>query len=613
LLILAWLGHIVLSKPNPRWRVLLWRSVAVGVAMIAVLSAAPPVVIWRVPRADAMVVQEVSGPIIAPFALPSAPPAARPSLSLDRRTSGLGLPTGFEGGKQSVERSALIAQKQAETRLSFASWLLAIWLAGVGVMAARLGLSLWGLSKVIGRSAPVPAWIVEESRAVAKAVGCRRAIRVVESAEVPTPCLSGLSRPILLLPGTNCEENDRVELRAILTHELAHARNHDLAWNFVLELASILLWFHPLAWRIRAAHIAACDAVCDAVAADLLGDVALYGRTLARLALQVGKPAPKPGLAMARTPDVLLRIEALQRRVFRSSLSWRFVMPTLLIGAVLVTLIGGFGIARAKQSTTPKDTQAKPIVPNASPSEATKSAPIGPLALRVLSAKTGEPLEGVAVFYKLRAERKDLEDTVKTGKDGTTAIKWPAGITIHSLRLDVKKPGYVAMVFYWSDDRHAISLPESQEVRLEPGVPISGLVQDEAGKPIAGANVTAMSDASEMEEPRYSFELGTAKTDEQGRWRIDDAPANLSPVSVHISHPEYLRRPGSSSVAREQLTVLTQGATVKGRVVGGSGTPIKGAQVDAGPAWEERKPVATDELGEYTLRNRQAGPTIVTA
>jgi hypothetical protein len=42
---------------------------------------------------------------------------------------------------------------------------------------------------------------------------------------------------------------------------------------------------------------------------------------------------------------------------------------------------------------------------------------------------------------------------------------------------------------------------------------------------------------------------------------------------------------------------------------------VKGALVDTGPAWlrDQRKPVATDELGEYALRNCEAGSQIVTA
>ena len=54
---------------------------------------------------------------------------------------------------------------------------------------------------------------------------------------------------------------------------------------------------------------------------------------------------------------------------------------------------------------------------------------------------------------------------------------------------------------------------------------------------------------------------------------------------------------------------------MKGRVVDGSGKPVKGAQVDTGGMEyrDERTPVATDELGEYTLRGCEAGSAIVTA
>ena len=232
---------------------------------------------------------------------------------------------------------------------SLGSCLLAIWLLGVAVMALRLGLSVWRVSRIVRRSTEVPARVIEECRAVAAALGCRQAVRVVQTAEVPAPCLTGLFQPWLLLPEANCEETNRADLRAILAHELAHARRHDLVWNVVLHFWSILLWFHPLVWRIRAAHLAACDAVCDALAADLVGDVASYGRTLARLALQVAGPAPVPGLAMARTPDVFLRIEALQRRVFRSALPRRLIVPALLALGAVVILIGGFGITGADQ------------------------------------------------------------------------------------------------------------------------------------------------------------------------------------------------------------------------------------------------------------------------
>ena len=170
-----------------------------------------------------------------------------------------------------------------------------IWLAGVLVLAVRLIVGSLSLAGWSGGRRMFPTRSFENASTIADRLGCRRAVRVRRTSDVATPCLAGLWRPVLLLPERECEDARPDDLRAILAHELAHARNHDLAWNLAAHLASIVLWFHPLAWRIRAAHAAACDAVCDAVAADLLGDVASYGRTLARLALRAAWPAPARG------------------------------------------------------------------------------------------------------------------------------------------------------------------------------------------------------------------------------------------------------------------------------------------------------------------------------
>ncbi len=151
-----------------------------------------------------------------------------------------------------------------------------------------------------------------------------------------------------------------------------------------------------------------------------------------------------------------------------------------------------------------------------------------------------------------------MRETVTTGKEGTASIEWPPGIAIRFLGLNVKKPGYVPLFLYWTDRNHAISLPESQEARLEPGVPIRGVVLDEAGNPIAQATVTARATATQGEEPHYGYVLGTARTDEQGRWQIDDAPANVSDVGLHVRHPDYLRRPGATGGGREWRTILSK-------------------------------------------------------
>ena len=44
-LAMAWLVHGMLAGRNPRWRVTLWRTTVVGIALVALLSSAPPIVV----------------------------------------------------------------------------------------------------------------------------------------------------------------------------------------------------------------------------------------------------------------------------------------------------------------------------------------------------------------------------------------------------------------------------------------------------------------------------------------------------------------------------------------------------------------------------------------
>ena len=63
LLVLAWLLHFSLSRANPRWRVLLWRSLAVGLVALPVaeiLTPELPVEIARPEPAPTVTVEPVA-------------------------------------------------------------------------------------------------------------------------------------------------------------------------------------------------------------------------------------------------------------------------------------------------------------------------------------------------------------------------------------------------------------------------------------------------------------------------------------------------------------------------------------------------------------------------
>ncbi len=637
ILALAWLAALALRGRNPRWRVALWRTTTISLGLTLGLTLAPPLVAWRVPTPKSASVARApsDGPgrirdstpappprpvAIGPFPVerrevtrvepvpeasiePSPPgkptepaaPARRPAPAV-REEAGL-----FSKviGAKDLDRSLLVA-----------------WLAGVVILAGRSTLGAWRLSGLVRRSREAPAWVVDEARAVAARLGVTRGVGVVRSAEVAVPCLAGLARPVLLLPEGQCLDSERSDLRAILAHELAHARGHDLAWNDALHLASLLLWFHPLAWRTRQAHAAACDAVSDAVAADLLGDVASYSRTLARLALKVAGPPPAHGLAMARSADVRRRIESLDHKLYRSPLPRRFVMPALVVVGLLAALVGSFGVTRADRVPPVADAQAEAKPGQNPPADLVPPAPPqGRLTVLVTEAATGRPLDGVAVEYRFWIGDRRKSGNPVTDREGFATVEYDPNAKIANFSLTLRKPGYVPAHVYWDGSKHPLVIPATKTFPLEKGTTIGGVVNDEVGKPIEGATVSITMPATESDLSSYHFFIASLATDARGRWRVDEAPANLGRISIRVEHPHYIQGSGKAAAGLDGVTaVLNKGLSVKGSVVDAGGNPVPGAKVVLGhDIWGTNAPEAkTDDRGRFTIERCKPGPTLIT-
>jgi beta-lactamase regulating signal transducer with metallopeptidase domain len=609
----AWLAHAMLAGRNPRWRVALWRTTVIGIALMALLSSAPPIVEYRLTPVRPATVEAGRSVSIAP---PGKDRAAREAVSRQDaiaandpalasapvvRTEGGTHPASISQRAEPVQSAP--AQDPGAPRWAGArSWIGSIWLAGLFVLTVRLIVGSLGLARLVRRSSDVPHAIVRQSQAIAERLGCRRVVQVRRTSELSTPCLAGIVRPVLLLPERECQHARSDDLRAIPAHELAHARNHDLAWNLAAHVASILLWFHPLAWRIRAAHAAACDAVCDAVAVDLLGDVASYGRTLARLALRATWPAPVHGLAMARTSDVGLRIEALNRMVFQTPLSWRRVIPALCVASPLLVLIGGFGFTRAEQAGSGSPSEAAKVSPR---SRAADEKATGKLTLRAVSAGTNEPIEGVSIEYWIRFGERIHEATIFTAEDGTATMEWAPRATVNTIGLTARAPKLVPINILWDDQHHPINLPETKELRFGPGTTIGGIVRDEAGHPIAGATVNVHGPPTETDRPNNAFTIGEVTTNAEGRWRIDVAPSDLSALWANVTCPHYRNNGMSVSRDLDSVVTLKKGLTVRGRVIDAAGQPIRGARAAIGPnTWGPNALSAiSDERGDFILEN----------
>ncbi|MCA8901452.1 MAG: hypothetical protein KDA53_09395 [Hyphomonas sp.] len=143
--------------------------------------------------------------------------------------------------------------------------LFAIWAGGAILM---LGLSLWRhhdfMQTVKREAVRVSPRLDRIAADVGARVGLKRLPVIASSFISSGPLVTGLIRPVVLLPAWFETDYDDVQQRAALAHELSHVRRGDLWALQVSEIFVALMWFNPLAYAARRAFRTDQEAACDA-------------------------------------------------------------------------------------------------------------------------------------------------------------------------------------------------------------------------------------------------------------------------------------------------------------------------------------------------------------
>ena len=239
--------------------------------------------------------------------------------------------------------------------------IIALWLAGVLVIALRGLVAVFGLRALERRSR---VHVFEE--AVLPDLGRRYEIRVADAPNGLGPITWGLFRPVILLPFPALFWT-RERLQAVLLHEAAHIRRHDSVSQMLSLLVCALYWPNPLVWlaarALRSeAEIAADDQV---IAAGMRPSS--YAGELLQLASEFRSRQP----ALAGMPLFMAAPSALEARV-KSVLA-----PTQSRSGVTsmdVLKIGGIAIIAAAALTFTRPSFAQEEA--APPTSAVESAPL---------------------------------------------------------------------------------------------------------------------------------------------------------------------------------------------------------------------------------------------
>lgn len=200
--------------------------------------------------------------------------------------------------------------------------------------------------------------------------GSRVALRVSE--QVANPVLVGVFTPTILVPHGWEERFQTGEMRAMLLHELGHARRGDLLLQSLFAMAVCVHWFNPLAgWAARAARVD-CELACDEwVLARLNREERVgYGKVLLkasqaisamggrRAEAAIGLAFPSEGKRVMRR-----RIEAIGEAVENvRQLRWPGVVGVAAFGCALMWIgTGCSGVTMPPASVAESSSEAIPI------------------------------------------------------------------------------------------------------------------------------------------------------------------------------------------------------------------------------------------------------------
>ena len=172
-------------------------------------------------------------------------------------------------------------------------FLVTVWLLGVAAFSIRLLVEWLRAQRLVARSvASAPDAWQEAAARLARALGVRRAVRLLESTAVVVPSVVGLVRPAILLPASTLTGLTPAQLEMILAHELAHIRRHDFLVNLLQSIVETLLFYHPAVWWISRQVRDERENCCDDLAVSVCGNPIQYARALTRLEELRGEALP---------------------------------------------------------------------------------------------------------------------------------------------------------------------------------------------------------------------------------------------------------------------------------------------------------------------------------
>jgi beta-lactamase regulating signal transducer with metallopeptidase domain len=340
LILLVALGiTLTMQRTSAGARHLVWLVTLAALLLAPALAAWAPIPIRVLPPTSES----------APAVVTSNPAAVstKPAGKIDKE--GVTTPVGSES--EAAPATSFGAEITGSPVLSGLSIVFLIWAAVLLAIAVSLGYATLMVHRIVNRARALDTedWLTPLFE-VSDRLALDEPPRLLRSEDAKMPFACGVFRATIVLPA-ECDSWSLDRRRAVLLHELAHVRRHDLVGHTLGRLACAVYWFHPLVWtaakRLRSESERACDDLalaCGARATD-------YAEHLLDIVTSVRRDStPSVALAMARRKEFEGRMLAILDPELRHSSPSRKQSAALIGSLALISIVVGAAAPSPRES-----------------------------------------------------------------------------------------------------------------------------------------------------------------------------------------------------------------------------------------------------------------------
>jgi beta-lactamase regulating signal transducer with metallopeptidase domain len=309
----------------------------VWLATLAILLFVPAVTAWVPPlRLEILPPRAVAAP--AAVTTPAATEGTRVQNKAANETAAPLAPT----TNSTVASATELESPGILARLNGISLALIIW-AGVALaLLVWLGYGALAVRRIVRSSHPLDTadWRTPLYE-VADRLELEEPPRLLGSPDAKMPFACGFLKPTIVLPA-DCETWSPDRRRAVLLHELAHVKRHDLVGHTLGRFACALYWFHPLVWTAAKQLRNESERACDDLALSCGARASDYAEHLLDIVTSVRRDStPAVALAMARRKEFEGRMLAILDPELRHSMPSRGQSAGLIGSLAVIALVVG--------------------------------------------------------------------------------------------------------------------------------------------------------------------------------------------------------------------------------------------------------------------------------